>query len=155
MLFLLFRFLKLFVITVISSLPFLVLQVVDVQVGIILLVSILIFLPLVGYDAYYFRFEYFEKWDYLKGMIIPYMLLFGAAVFTFFKGSSILFNTFFLPFRFAESFGLKTISSVVVTLLFVFVITTILALLGEREVTGFLESVRYEEELSEEVDKEQ
>ena len=145
---LLFRFLKLFIISIVSSLPFLVLQVVNIQIGIILLISFLIFLALTGYDAYYFRFEYFEKWDYLKGMIIPYLLLFGACLFTFFKGISVLFNTLFLPFRFAECFGLKTLLSVIVVFVFLLVITSVLALLGEHEVTSFLESVRYEEELS-------
>lgn len=147
LLFTLSRTVKLLIISVISSLPFALIQVRAIDVEVLFLISFAVFLLLTVRDAYVFPFDFWEEVGIVRGVLLPYICLFGLSLICFSTCSSFIFNFLFLPLRFAENFELKTVTSMISVFAFVLIVALAVSSFGYRAAKKeFYENLYYDEE---------
>ncbi len=126
------RTVKLLIISVISSLPFAIMQVIRIDSKVTILISFILFLLLAARDAYVFSYNSWEETGAFEGVILPYLFVLCISIICFFTLPAFIFNFILLPIRFAECFGVKTIISIVIISLFMGLFSWAISLLGYR-----------------------
>lgn len=126
------RFLQLFVTGVIPSTILCVLRFVKGEVpdSGILFLSFVVFIILVGIDAFRFSVIFWKKEDYFIGQLLPFIIYFLFAIMIYGLSSPWILNVLFLPLRFFECFGVKTIYSILISGGVLILIITVLRCVG-------------------------
>ena len=142
-----FRMLRIIITSIVCSLPIFLLELISIRDSGVLFISFLAFVIASGIDAYFFSVCYWKRIDYFYGQLIPLVIYIIVALCVYHLFQPIVFNLLFLPFRFLESFGFRTIESIFVIALFLIIIITILRFLGVR--TAKIHMNMYEDDYEE------
>lgn len=138
------RFLRLFITGVIPSTILCLLRFVKDEVpdSGILFLSFVVFTILVGFDAFRFSVIFWKKEDYFMGQLLPFIIYFLFAIMVYGLSFPWLLNILFLPLRFFECFGVKTIYSILISSGVLILIITVLrcvgAYIGKRDYEIFV-----------------
>ncbi len=135
------RLLRLFITSVLCSLPIHLVRVADLILisgkvlftdRVILALSFIAFIIAIGIDAYRFSFVFFNIRDYFLGQLLPLVTYIAAGFLICLNFPPVVFNRIFLPLRFVYFFGMKTIESIGIVALALLLLITVLRLLGAR-----------------------
>lgn len=138
------RWLRLMITGVVCSLPLYLKYMMTLNNNIIIFISLLIFVSVIGFDAYRFSYMFWKKRDYLLGQILPLLTYIITAYLTCMVFKPIVFNRIFLPLKFAECFGMKNVVSIGIVSAVLMIIVTILSFFGAR--AGYLYYRTFESE---------
>ncbi len=102
-------------------------------------ISFLAYLTVFGIDAYRFSYHFWKTRDYYFGQLIPLLIYTGLAILMHYLFEAEVFNTFFLHFRFAEVFTLKTIASIMIVALVLIYTSAHLRHIGSKRAKRFVD----------------
>jgi hypothetical protein len=131
------RLLSVFVISIVCSVPVSLNGVFNISDNDVLFISFMMFVLIMGIDAYNFSYNFWMNEDYFKGQLLPFVIYVCLAYFTCLTFRPVVFNKLFLPLRFARAFGLSTVESITVISLVLIILITVLRFLGMRSAKTF------------------
>ncbi len=127
------RFIRLFVISIISSLPIVLLAVYfNLSSDVLLIISFIIFAAAVAMDTFIFSMYYRFKQDCIFGVLIPYAVYILISVVAYFFIKPLVYNYAFLPLRGMEFFNMRSAYSIITVHIFLIVILFVFHRLGVR-----------------------
>ena len=132
--------------SIVCSLPIYLVYMMTIKNSIILLVSFVIFVFVIGFDAYRFSYFFWEKKDYFLGQLLPVFIYMVMGFLTCLIFKPVVFNRIFLPLRFAGCIGITTIKSIGIVSIVLMIFVSILSFLGARSGYAYYMTVRQDED---------
>ena len=126
------RFLKLLITSTICSLPIYLGYMTSISDSGILILSFILFIAAVSYDAYFFSFDFWKMKDYYLGLLLPFVIYIAMGFLTCLLPSPVVFNRIFLPLRFAGYLGISTMESIIAVSIVMLGLITILRFHGAK-----------------------
>ncbi len=125
------RFMRLAVIGIICSLPIRLLESGTTgSPGPILILSLLLFTGLTGFDTYAFSKAYWKLPDIIFGIFIPLILYIAFNITSLFWMPASIYNYMFLPFRSAELVCSKSVLSIILINIFIIILSIVLGIIA-------------------------